>query len=138
MGLDFNALLEPYKEGGTESDPVERNIGTITDYLLTRKKYSYDIVGKAIFKVFIELSNGLEFEGDGSYGSKGREMVTYLRKTCDLLNHKELKVNIEKFILEKNFCGKVDCKRRSFEIRKRRTLKTMLTRKKKVLSNESA
>ena len=32
--MNFNDLLKPYKEGGTNSNPVERTMGTIIDYLL--------------------------------------------------------------------------------------------------------
>lgn len=90
QGFDFELLLEPYREGGTDFSPIRRTMGTIVDYLLYKKKYPIDIIGAAIFKVFLELQAGREFPGDGSYGSKGRELVTYIRMECDAFEHKQI------------------------------------------------
>jgi hypothetical protein len=87
---DFSLMLEPYKEGGTETHPVERTFGTILDYLLNRKKYSPEVAGAAILLVFMEMRNGKRFLGDGSYGSPGRELITAIRVMCDKLNQRQL------------------------------------------------
>jgi len=81
--MDFDKLLEPYRDGGTENKPVERTIGTIIDYLINKKGYPLDTVGAAIFTIFFRLDAGLVYKGDGSYGSKGRELVTSIRMLCD-------------------------------------------------------
>ncbi len=83
--MDFHRLLIPYNKGGTERDPVERTMGTITDYFLNKKKYPIDIVGAAIFMVFMWLNAGGKFFGNNSYGSPGRELVTAIRIKCDEL-----------------------------------------------------
>jgi len=83
--MDFQRLLVPYAQGGTERDPVERTMGTITDYFINKKGYPIDIVGAAIFTIFLWLDAGNEFKGDKSYGSKGRELVTSIRMKCDEL-----------------------------------------------------
>lgn len=83
--MNFKDILKPYEEGGTESNPVKRTMGTITDYLLNKKQYPLDIVGGAIFLVFTWLNAGNLFKGDGSYGSKGSELVTSIRLKCDEL-----------------------------------------------------
>jgi len=83
--IDFEVLLEPYREGGTTQFPVRRTMGTIVDYLLNKKKYPKEIVGSAILGVFLELKEGRRFHGDGSYGAPGRALVTYIRRQCDLL-----------------------------------------------------
>jgi len=90
--FDFDKLLDPYREGGTENQPVRRTMGTILDYLLNKKKYSLDIVGAAILSIFIRMNNeGLKFEGDGTYGSPGAQLVTNIRVACDKLVHAKLK-----------------------------------------------
>lgn len=83
--MDLSKLLIPYREGGVESRPVKRTMGTIIDYLLNKKMYPMEIVGGAIFLVFNWIDNGGEFKGNGTYGSKGAELVTSIRKKCDEL-----------------------------------------------------
>jgi len=92
--FDFNALLEPYIEGGTENQPVKRTIGTIVDYFVNKKKYTPDVVGAALLIVFKEMFEGRSFKGDGSYGSPGREMVTYIRLKCDEINQNKLRSEV--------------------------------------------
>ena len=83
--MNFNRLLMPYEQGGIEHNKKNRTMGTIIDYLLNKKGYPLDIVGAAIFTVFFWLDTGGEFKGDGSYGSKGKELVTAIRIKCDEL-----------------------------------------------------
>lgn len=87
--FDFEKLLDPYREGGTQNQPVRRTMGTIIDFLVNKKKYPVDVVGAAILIVFTELFNGKQFSGDGTFGSMGRELVTYIRMTCDKLLQKK-------------------------------------------------
>jgi len=90
--FNFDELLDPYSEGGTENQPVKRTMGTILDYLLNKKKYPLEVVGAAVLSIFIRMNNeGLKFEGDGSYGSSGAQLVTNIRIACDKLLHKNLK-----------------------------------------------
>lgn len=98
--FDFTKLLSAYTEGGTKDHPVTRTMGTITDYFLNKKKYPIDVVGAAILLVFFELKNGRVFHGDGSYGSMGRELVTYIRIVCDRLLHGQLEDQVYKKIAE--------------------------------------
>lgn len=100
--MNFDKLLEPYKEGGTENIPIERTMGTIVDYLLNKKGYPLDTVGAAIFTVFFQMDVGLVFKGDGSYGSKGRELVTAIRMKCDEYAHEKL-VGVGNAILIEQF-----------------------------------
>ena len=59
------------------------------------------MVGASIFAVFNWLDSGGEFKGDGSYGSKGKELVTSIRMYCDDLMRKKLKAaTYEAFIQE--------------------------------------
>lgn len=89
--FDFDKLLDPYREGGTENQPVRRTMGTILDYLLNKKKYPLDVVGAAILTVFMKMNEGLVFSGDGTYGSSGAQLVTSIRIACDKLVHAKLK-----------------------------------------------
>jgi hypothetical protein len=84
--FNIEKLLDPYREGGTPESPVTRTTGTIVDYLINKKKYPIDVAGAALLKVLLELHAGKVYNGDGSYGSKGRELVTHLRMTCDEFN----------------------------------------------------
>jgi len=88
--MNFEKLLEPYRQGGTEENPVKRTMGTIVDYLVNKKGYPLDTVGAAIFTIFFELDTGRVYNGDGSYGSKGRELVTAIRMRCDEYTHEKL------------------------------------------------
>ena len=107
--MDFKALLEPYKQGGTESSPVTRTMGTIVDYLINRRYYPIDVVGSAIFEVFFWLDAGNKFEGNEKYGSKGEELISSIRIKCDELLHKKLTgVTMENFV---NYSFKRDLRR---------------------------
>ncbi len=92
--FDFEKLLDPYREGGTEKEPVRRTMGTIIDYLLNKKKYPQEVVGAGILAVFMQLKNGKVFPGDGTYGSRGRELVTAIRIACDRLARKKLQADL--------------------------------------------
>jgi hypothetical protein len=98
--FNFDELLEPYKEGGTKDQPVERTMGTIVDYFKNKKKYPPDVFGGAIMITFEEMKRGKVFKGHGAtlpgphrevfykpggYGAPGRELVTYIRVKCDQL-----------------------------------------------------
>jgi len=89
--FNFTKLLEPYTDGGTEDHYIQRTMGTIIDYFINKKQYPIDIVGAAVLLTFFKLKDGGVFHGDGTYGSKGRELVTYIRQICDRL----LQTNLE-------------------------------------------
>jgi hypothetical protein len=89
--FNFDRLLEPYRQGGTESAPVTRTIGIIIDWLINKKKYPVDVVGAAIMIVFWEMHKGKEFLGkSNAWGSKGDELDNYIRVTCDHLLQNKL------------------------------------------------
>jgi len=89
--FNFEKLLEPYTEGGTESDPVKRTMGTILDWLIYKKKFHPEIVGAALLLTFIDLKEGRVFKGDGSYGSAGNELVRTILLLCNKLSQGKLK-----------------------------------------------
>lgn len=98
--MNFDVLLEPYKEGGVKNRPVERTMSTILDYLLNKKQYPMEIVGGAIFLVFNWLNSGGKFRGDGKYGSAGKELVTSIRIKCDDLLYQRLEGETHKTFVE--------------------------------------
>lgn len=106
--IDFEKLLDPYREGGTPEQPVRRTMGTMLDYFLNKKKYPKDVVGAALLVVFSELRVGRKFEGDGSYASPGRQLVSYIRRTCDEILHKKQEEDFHYFAqdLQKALEGK--------------------------------
>jgi len=83
--MNFAELIKPYEDGGTQSKPVKRTLEGIIDWLLNKKQYPMEIVGGAVFIVFNWITTGGSFKGDGSYGSKGRELDTAIRIKCDEL-----------------------------------------------------
>jgi len=89
--FNFDELLKPYIEGGAEPNPVKRTVGTILDYLINKKRYPVDVAGAAFLIVFKGLFDGHEYKGDGTYGSKGRELVTAIRLKCDEINQQRLR-----------------------------------------------
>jgi len=98
--MNFNTLLKPYEEGGTKSQPIKRTMSTIIDYLANKKQYPLDVIGGALFLIFIWLDNDNEFKGDGSYGSKGKELVTSIRMKCDELLQFKLEAETYKIFVE--------------------------------------
>mgnify|MGYP001462336294 CR=1 FL=1 len=92
--FDFDALLEPYCEGGTQNAPVRRTVGTMLDYLINKKQYPVDVAGAGFLLVFKEMFDGKNFKGDGSYGSPGRELMTYVRMKCDEINQRKLRSKV--------------------------------------------
>lgn len=98
--FNFEKLLDPYRDGGTENDPVKRTIGTILDWLIFKKKFNPKIVGAALLLTFIELKNGKSFKGDGSYGSAGNELVRSILMLCSELSQGDIKNAFYKTIAE--------------------------------------
>lgn len=98
--IDFDKLLDPYRQGGTPEIPVRRTMGTMLDYLMNKKKYPKDIVASALFVVFSELRTGMRFEGDGTWGSPGAQLISYIRQTCDDILHKKQEEDFHYFALD--------------------------------------
>ena len=98
--FDFEKLLDPYRDGGTENDRVRRTMGTILDWLIHKKKFPPKLVGAALLLTFIELKNGKVFKGDGSYGSAGNEFVRSILMLCSELAQGDTKNAFYKAIAE--------------------------------------
>ena len=79
---NFEALIEPYREGGKEDMPVRRTWGTVIDWLINKRKFPPDVVGAAIFLAWIKIKKDGHFVGDGTYGSAGNQFVHALRTLC--------------------------------------------------------
>ncbi len=89
-GLNFDKLIKPYREGGSERSKVIRTLETISAKLLVAYKFSPEVVGAAVFLVFYKIAyQGLEFKGDGSYGSKGRELFSCIKAQCVAMTQKK-------------------------------------------------
>ena len=88
--FDFEKLLEPYRQGGTEKTPVRRTMGTLIDWLVNKKKYPVEVAGGALLIVFTELYKWKAFKGDGTWGSAGNELAQYIRLACDNLLQKQM------------------------------------------------
>ena len=116
MDLEFNIneLLKPYKEGGTANEPIERSLETISNALINRYKYPEYVVALAIWKIFYSIANeGLDFKGDDSYGSKGRELFSAIKAQCvQMLKEDAVKI-VKATLTEKTICFRFDCPKRT-------------------------
>lgn len=88
--FDFDKLMEPYKEGGSEDHPVERTIAMDIDWLINRKKYSIEVAGGALLLTFMRIMKEGPFKGDGTYGSAGNEFDQNLNQAAAVLHKKAL------------------------------------------------
>jgi len=89
--FDFNELLRPYKECGTEENPIERNMGLIVFWLTVKKRLPIDIVGGAIFTVFMKILEEGDFKGNAAYGSAGNELdQAIIQVAQDMYNEKTM------------------------------------------------
>ena len=87
---DIERILEPYREGGTCDQPIQRSSGTILDWLINKKRFPPEIAGAALISVLVEIKNGREFPGTGEYGSKGHEMVTAISAQASAILQEKL------------------------------------------------
>ncbi len=123
LPFDVYQLLLPYEEGGSEHSPVKRSVSTIANYLIVKCRLPAEIVGAAMFKVLNEMAfNGLEFEGDGTYGSRGAELVSCIKAQAVDITEQENTVKVINEIREMAACVNRDCKMRtiSFPVKNRR------------------
>jgi hypothetical protein len=95
---DIESLLEPYKEGGTERQPVERSSGTLLNWLINKKKFPPDVAGAGLISVLMDLKRGKSFPGDGSYGSKGDQLAQAIAHRCDEFGKERLRLEMFKTI----------------------------------------
>lgn len=117
--LNFDKLLEPYTEGGTRNSPVKRTIGTMTSKLMISHRFPPEIVGAAIYKVFWQMAhNNLEFKGDGTYGSKGRELFSCIKAQCLDLTQQQCVEKAEQTIYKYSVCMDKNCRFRQHKMEK--------------------
>ena len=88
--LDFEKLMEPYRDGGTENKHIRRTIAMEVDWLVNRKRYPVEVAGGALLLTFMRIMKEGQFKGDGSYGSAGNEFDQNVRQAADILNRKAL------------------------------------------------
>jgi len=130
MGVDFDIdkLLEPYKEGGTSKSPVERSMSTIVNALVNRDGFPPMVVGSAILNVFNKMVvKGLEFKGDGSYGSKGAELFSCIKAQCRNMKEVETLNMVRAEISNLASCMRIDCPKRTMKM-------VPLSRKEKIIT----
>jgi len=116
--LNFDELLRPYRKGGTESNPIERTLNTICNALVYKNRIPVHIVGAILLEVFVELANGLEFKGDGSYGSSGSELFQEIRNRCIKMATNRNQQEVIDSILSENTCLRTYCSKRTKKLEK--------------------
>jgi len=77
--FDFQKVLEPYKEAGTREERTERTWGKIVIWLSGKHGVPIKTIGAAILITAVQLEGGKKFDGDGSFGSKGRQLDQYIK-----------------------------------------------------------
>lgn len=118
--FDIEKLLDPYKHGGTADAPVKRTLGTIASKLIYAHKFSPAIVGQAVFAAFWEIANAdVNFKGDGTYGSQGRELFGFIRDKCTALAREESARSAVAAIIKQAVCLNRDCPMRTKVMAKR-------------------
>lgn len=116
--FNIDKLLEPYKKGGLRHSPVTRTLGTITSKLLVCYRFSPEVVGTAVYKVFHKIAyEGLEFKGDGSYGSKGAELFSCIKAQCIDMTEKKSVNHTIKVITKITACSR-NCRYRTVKLKK--------------------
>jgi len=135
MGIELNLnvqrLLEPYQEGGTKDKPVVRTLDTITSALVGKYKFPPHIVAMETWRIFYMMANeGLVFNGDGSYGSKGRELFSCIKAQCSNSVKKKNIESVKQAIENVMICTNIDCKQRTTKLyaltKKQRFIKFLL------------
>ncbi|MHC4691036.1 MAG: hypothetical protein ACYS5F_15625, partial [Planctomycetota bacterium] len=62
---DFEKLLEPYRRGGpNQQNEVRRTWGTLIDWLINARKFPPEVVGSAIFLVWMKIKRDGHFKPD--------------------------------------------------------------------------
>ena len=117
MDMDLDKLIKPYIQGGTEFSPQKRSLETIINKLVLKNKISPEIAGAAILKVFSMMANeGLEFKGDGSYGSKGKEFYKCIKDHAIKMATQKAKDDVVLEIYKNLQCTALDCTKRKSTI----------------------
>ena len=122
MGIelfDMNEALKPYRSGGTKDNPVRRTLETISGKLIIANRIPPEIVGSAIFKTFYDLQhNGLKFEGNGTYGSAGRDLYTHIKNQCIEMGRRGAAEDVTHKMMDLTACAELSCR-----LRKRTVIK---------------
>ncbi len=112
--LNIEELLKPYKQGGTEQNPVERTLGTISSKLIVSNRLPADIVGAAIFKVFNKMAfDGLSFKGNGKYGSEGRELFSCIKAQAVQMVQDQHHDEVLSIVYKAVACANKNCPKRT-------------------------
>jgi hypothetical protein len=113
----INKLMRPYEEGGTPNSPVRRSLETIATKLLVSHKLPPRAVGAAIFQVFYAMANeGLVFRGDGTYGSRGKELFSQIKAQAISIVQREAAEAVAQEIMDMTACTIADCPKRCKEL----------------------
>lgn len=86
--FNLGAILKPYHSAGTKSHPHKMTLETVAGALIINDKIPADIAGAVIFQTCTDIvHNGLDFPGNGQYGSKWRELYNHMRaQSLELMN----------------------------------------------------
>ena len=95
--IDFEKLLDPYREGGPAPDrPVPRTWGSLITWLVIKHHVPVETAGAAILLICFELRDGKVFEGvknaqgQIAWGSKGWQLAQHLKQTAVEIEKKKL------------------------------------------------
>ena len=119
QAFDIDKLLKPFRKSGSEENPKPLTLETIFDCLANHYNYAPDIVARAVWKTFYEMSYRCkEFKGDGNYGSRAKELLQYLKVLCWEIRGTELKEKINTEFKKQAFCVRGNCPKRTHSFEK--------------------
>ena len=114
LDFDIDAIIRHYRHGGSQKTPVQRTLGTISSRLIKGHGIDVEIVGKAVYIVCAKICyEGLEFKGDGTYGSAGAQFFSAIKRVAIMLTQEKCADDTSIQILENKACLNLVCPKRT-------------------------
>ena len=123
--LNINEILKPYGESGKAGGEA-RSLDSMLNALVNRYNIPSVIAVDAMMIVMFELANGKKFKGDGSYGSKGRELFLYIKALCREMLKEKTKQTFNEMVIQPTTCLRMDCNYRTGKLKKLSRFKRFL------------
>lgn len=115
--FDFDEIIKPYHSAGTKSNPIKMTMEGLSGALVNTNKIPADIAGAVIFQTCYDIANnGLDFKGNGTYGSKWSEFFNHIRSECIKLQNIGSSRQIALNILESKACIVPKCPSRTKKV----------------------
>lgn len=112
--FNFDEIIKPYHSAGTKSNPIKMTMEGLSGALVNTNKIHPDIAGAVIFQTCYDIANnGLDFKGNGVYGSKWKELFNHVRNECLRLQNLGASKQVATKLLESKVCIVKKCPSRT-------------------------